>query len=480
MRLGRVVLALVVLLAPQAGQAQDSSVVALVNATVVDVERGVLVPRQTIVTSRGRIDQVGPTATVRVPRGATRVDLAGRFVMPGLWDMHVHMGSRAPDIDAVAGYFGSLFLRNGVTGIRDAGDDPSRLNALDSISRARPGVMPRLLHAGAKVGPAEGASWTMSNVQPEIDARVKAGAKYIKLVSDYPVEHFTATLAACSAARLRCVAHVPPADTSTWLSVPGRGSFEHVFNLSEHVSRVPAGEMFKASKEYRAPTLVQRILYKLRLRKRPDEPGLNLLAQRDTTRDQAFFARVASAGNWITPTLILHHQLTRTVDLLPAAIDPELSRVPATEPQRSESDLPRHRSTWDLWTGIVRSMQAARVQMMAGTDFSGMHVPGAALHAELVLLQQAGVPAAEVLRMATLNPARYLGAADSLGSVAAGRVADLVVVRANPLDDVGNVAGIEMVMTRGRLLRQAALDSLTSRAKSSLARLRASAATARP
>lgn len=477
MRPGRRLVALLILLAPQPAHAQEASAVALVNATVVDVERGVLVPRQTIVTSRGRIDQVGAAATVRVPRGATRVDLAGRFVIPGLWDMHVHIGGASSDIDAAAGYFGSLFLANGVTGIRDAGGDPGRLNALDSMGRARAGVMPRLIHAGAKVGPRDGESWTMSNVRSEIAARVKAGADYIKLVPDYPPEHFTATLAACAAAHLPCVAHVPPADTSIWLSVPGRGSFEHLFYLSDHVSRAPAAGMFEARTEYRAPTLVQRVLYKLRLRKRPDEPGLLMIAQRDTTRDQAFFARVASSGSWFTPTLILHHQLTRTIDLLPAAIDPGLARAPATEPQRTEADLPRHRSTWGLWTGIVRSMQAARIRMMAGTDFSGMHVPGAVLHAELVLLQQAGVPSDEVLRMATFNPARYLGATDSLGSVAAGRVADLVVVRANPLDDVRNVAGIEMVMTRGRLLRRPALDSLTSRARSSLTRLRAAAIT---
>jgi imidazolonepropionase-like amidohydrolase len=444
-----------------------------VNATVVDVERGRLVPRQTIVTSRGRIDQVGPVATTRIPRGAARVDLGGRFVIPGLWDMHVHVAGNSPDIDAVAGYFGSLFLRNGVTGIRDTGGDPGRLSALDSIGRERAGAMPRMLHAGAKIGPRAGESWQISSVQAEIDARVKTGATYIKLVPDYPTEHFTATLAACAATRLRCVAHVPPADTSIWLSVPGRGSFEHLFNVSEHVSRAPATDVFEAVREYQAPTLVQRVLYKLRLRKRPDEPGLLRITQRDTTRDRAFFARVAASGNWITPTLILHHQLTRSVDLLPAAMDPQLSRTPATEPQRTQSEAQRHSAIWRLWTGIVRSMHAARIPMLAGTDFSGMHVPGAVLHAELVLLQEAGVPADEVLRMATLNPARYLGATDSLGSVAAGRVADLVVLQANPLDDVRNVAGIEMVMTRGHLLRRAALDSLTSLAVSSLVRLRA-------
>jgi imidazolonepropionase-like amidohydrolase len=120
-------------------------------------------------------------------------------------------------------------------------------------------------------------------------------------------------------------------------------------------------------------------------------------------------------------------------------------------------------------------MNASGVRMLAGTDFTGRHVPGVVLHAELALLQEeAGIPAADALRMATINPARYFVATDSLGSVAAGRVADLVVLRANPLDDVRNVGSIEMVMTRGLLLRRSALDSLESRARTSLARLRAS------
>ena len=466
-------LALALALAPNPVAAQDAASVAFVNATVVDVERGVLVPRQTIVISRGRIDQVGPSAAVRVPRGASRVDLAGRFVIPGLWDMHVHISGGAPDVDAVAGYHGSLFLRHGVTGIRDAGGNPGMLNALDSIGRARAGVMPRLIHAGEKVGPRAGESWSIVDAQAAIAARVKAGAKYIKLVPDYPVEQFKATFEACAAARLPCVAHIPPADTSVWLSVPGRGSFEHLFNLSEHVSRAPGIELFKTVREYNAPTLMQRVLYKLRLRQRPPEPQELRNAQRDTTRDQAFFSRVASSGTWITPTLVLQDQIVGAIELRPSARDPELTRTQVTRAERTSEATQRVRTTWSLFTGIVHAMYAARVQMLAGTDFSQRHVPGAVLHAELELLQEAGVPTAEVLRMATLNPARYLGAADSLGSVSAGRVADLVVLRANPLEDVRNVTGIELVMTRGHLLRQPALDSLTSRARASLVRLRA-------
>jgi imidazolonepropionase-like amidohydrolase len=185
---------------------------------------------------------------------------------------------------------------------------------------------------------------------------------------------------------------------------------------------------------------------------------------------------VASSGTWFTPTLVLHNQLTPAIRLPFNADDSAraLSPVP-WNPGRTPARQDTIRLQWRLSTGLVRSMNASGVRMLAGTDFTGRHVPGVVLHAELALLQEeAGIPAADALRMATINPARYFVATDSLGSVAAGRVADLVVLRANPLDDVRNVGSIEMVMTRGLLLRRSALDSLESRARTSLARLRAS------
>lgn len=475
----RGVVALALFLNTPNAAAQDATV-AFVNATVVDVERGVLVPRQTILTSRGRIDQVGPLATTRVPRGATRVNLAGRFVIPGLWDMHVHISGATPDVRAAVGYFGSLFLANGVTSIRDAGGDGARLAAMDSLGRARPGSMPRLIYSGDKVGPGPGESWSISSARTTIAARIKAGANYVKLVPLYPVELFTETLAICATARVPCVTHVPPTDTSVWLSVPGRGSFEHLFNLAEHVSRGPATELFESYSEYERPTFMQRVLYKLRLRPRPQEPQAVRLAQRDTSMDRVFFTRVAASGTWFTPTLILHHQIAPAIALPPASVDSTLARLPVPwDPGPTPAHVEAIRQAWQLSTGVLRSMHAAGVQLLAGTDFSGRHVPGAVLHAELALLQQDGIPAADVLRMATINPARYLDATDSSGTVAAGRVADLVVLRANPLADVRNVAAIEMVMTRGHLLRRTGLDSLAREARASLVQLRAAAAAAR-
>ena len=459
------------LLVARGAAAQDATV-AFVNATVVDVERGTLVPRQTIVIRRGRIHQVGPASTTRVPPGASRVDLAGRFVIPGLWDMHVHIGGDG-SVDPLVGYYGSLLLANGVTGVRDGGSDGARIAEMDSIGRARPGSMPRLVYAREKVGPPAGQTWSTDDVRRAIASRIRAGAHYIKLTPGFPQSLLAAALDACADARVLCVGHVPQ-DMSVWLSARGNGSLEHLFNLSVHLSTVPASELYAEMREYDKPKFWQRVAYKLRLRKRPQDPRLRSLAVRDTTRDRAFFDPIASSGTWFTPTLVLHNQITPAIALPPDADDSTLALTPVRwNPGRTPSEVEVTRQVWRMSADLVRSMHAAGVRMLAGTDFTGRHVPGASLRAELMLFQQEGVPAPEVLRMATLYPARYFGAVDSSGTVAAGRVADLVVLRANPLDDIRNVSSIEMVMARGHLMRRAALDSLASRARASLLQLRA-------
>jgi amidohydrolase family protein len=466
--------AAVLFVAPDAA-AQDATV-AFVNATVVDVERGVLVPRQTILTSRGRIDQVGPVSTTTVPRGATRVDVAGRFVIPGLWDMHVHI-AEGESVDALVGYYGSLFLANGVTGVRDGGSHAVRIAAMDSIGRTRPGSMPRLVFAGEKVGPAPGESWSADDVRRAIASRIQDGVHYIKLKPGFPAFLLPTALEACASARLLCVSHIPSADTAVWLSARGRGSFEHLFNLSDRLSRVPASQLSAEMREYENPKFWQRVAYKLRLRTRPQDPRLRRIAVRDTSKDREFFTRIASSGTWFTPTLSLHNQISPAIALPTYAVDSTLARMPVVwNPGPTPADVVATRQDWQISTGLLRAMHAAGVRMLAGTDFTGRHVPGAVLHGELTLLQQEGIPAAEVLRMATLYPARYFGTVDSSGTVAAGRVADLVVLRANPLDDVRNVSSIDMVMARGHLLRRAALDSMTNKARAALIQLRAATA----
>ena len=442
--------------------AQSTSGVAFVNATVVDVERGVLVPNQTVVTNDGRIEIVGPSST-RIPGGRTRVDLRGAYVIPGLWDMHVHIAMSGATPANVVDYFGSLFLAHGVTGIRDAGGDATVLAVLDSSGRVRPGSMPRLVFSGEKI--LTPIADPIASFERELQSRLASGATFGKLHADFPVGHFREALGACARRQVRCVAHVPAGDTALWLNAPGRGSYEHLFSLAEHVSSEPAATLFADAVEYEQPTIRQRILYKLRLRKKPQDPQLRRLAVRDSTRDRDFFARVAQSGTWMTPTLVLHQFMTGVVPLPPAASDTSLSLRTPPSATRAPEALEQARRNWQLWTGLARALASGRVNLLAGTDFAGTHVPGAILHAELLLLQQSGMAAPEVLRMATINPAQYLNAADTLGTVSAGRVADLVILRRNPLADIRNVSDIEMVMSRGKLMRRAALDSLVGNAR---------------
>lgn len=453
------------------GGAQERPV-ALVNASVVDVERGVVLPSQVIVVRNGRITSTGSMRTERIPASATRVDLRGAFVIPGLWDMHTHVAGPTRDVETLVQYHGALFLRHGVTAVRDLGGDAEVLAGIDAVASGQPGRMPRFVHAGPKVviraqAPQEDLTAAIAAIAASRGRR----SPMVKFASDVPPPAFRGAREACAAARVPCVAHIPEAAADAWLFAPDAGSYEHLFNVAEHVSTLPAAAVFAAREEYRAPTLRQRALYKLRLRRRPEPPERLLPAIRDTTRDAAFFGRMAATGVWMTPTLLLHHWLTRSVDVLPSARDSlyTLAPPPVVRPAATNQDPA---ALWILWNGLVTSMARHGVRMLAGTDQSAGYVPGAALHAELALLQQAGVSPAEALRMATLNPARYFQATDSSGAIAAGRVADLVVLRRNPLDDIRRVGEIDMVMTRGLLLRGPALDSLAATARRAAATLR--------
>jgi imidazolonepropionase-like amidohydrolase len=156
----------------------------------------------------------------------------------------------------------------------------------------------------------------------------------------------------------------------------------------------------------------------------------------------------------------------------------KLPPVDAEVDERSPEDRRAAARLFDLNLRLVREMHAAGVGILAGSDTPEQSAPGFALHGELYLLQLAGLKPIDALRAATREPARYFSATDTLGSVRAGQVADLVILRANPLDDVRATREIEMVMTRGRLLTRSQLDSLLTNARDALARVQRSDAAA--
>jgi imidazolonepropionase-like amidohydrolase len=476
---------------PPAASPTTSTV--LLHATVVDVVNGVLLPDQAVVIRDGRVVSVVPSARATMPRDAARVDVRGRYVIPGLWDMHVHMADRVKHREpggasataaALYRYYGALFAAHGVTRVRDMAGDVELLNHIDALSRAPQGpVGPRVSFTGYKLGAgpvvpgAPSPLTSRADVQRAIAMMRAKGAAFVKLSPWVPDERLSDALAECAAQHIPCVGHVPHTDFASFLRTPTFAAIEHLFYFAENTGRAPAATYLAMEVEREFPTLWNRVTYKLGIRSKPGDATLTAMAEHDAAKARALYARMATQGVYVTPTLFFHDLLTRITTTLPGARDTLLMVEAVTDGLRRDVRTPAQRAVhadrWRFALQVVRDLHGAGVPLLAGTDLPLQGVPGASLQAELALMQQAGLSPLEALRTATLNPARYLHATDSLGSVQAGRVADLVVLTRNPLADVANVTSVEMVMLRGRLLPRRALDSLVNDARGQAARIRA-------
>lgn len=417
---------------------------AVTHVTVVDVAGAVSRPDQTVLVSGNRIVAVGPAAGVRVPRGARTVDGAGRYLVPGLWDMHSH----------VIGYGRTalpLYLANGVTGVRDMGAERfAAARALrDSIAAgsvlgprmtvASPVVEnPRWLAAIRQMEERAGVQWKLyerfgpgspEEAERWVDSVAALGADHVK-VRNWPEPAIGRALVARARARgLPVVGHANEPFPRTGIT-----SYEHAV-----------------------------------------WPPLR---GSDAARD-SLWRRFAAEGAAMVPTLVTWPIRLDPVDTLLARLDagrlPGLRYVPAaTRAEWRDEFLGLAQEQPFDWTGYhrvsmrdVREMRAAGVPLVAGTDIGApLLVPGFSLHDELELLVRvAGMTPPEALRAATLTPARVLGRADSLGTVEPGKLADLVLLDADPLADIRNTRRIHAVVADGRLLDRAALDGLLAEAE---------------
>lgn len=487
-------------LAPLQAQvaAPAATALALTHATVVDVERGALLRDQVIIVRGDRIVQVAPAAAARIPAGARRVDLRGQFVIPGLWDMHVHLAldsalrtARDADVkrDATLRYFGSLFIANGVTGVRDLAGDAPTLQRIDNSVRDGTRVGPRLLYTGQKLGTAPvvpGAPFpvrTRDEVRASIAKLRASGGTFLKLAPMLDSAVVIAAYDECAAQQFPCVSHVPRAMPREVLAHRGIGSIEHLLLMPEYTAREAPAHFVAIAEERARPTLWQRALYKLGVREVPEPETRQAMADFDEAGARALFTRMAKAGVASTPTLFLHDIMKRAGERGGVARDTLFMLEDPTDglrpDKRTPAQLAAHRQDWAFLERLVRMERDAGILLLAGTDLPLQGVPGPALHAELAMLQHAGLSPIEALRTATLNPARFFHATDTLGTVQAGRVADLVVLAANPLDDVANVQRVELVVARGRLYDRAAREALVRDARAARVTIRARPAEAR-
>jgi imidazolonepropionase-like amidohydrolase len=426
-------------------KAGASEGLALVGATVIDGSGGAPLADAAVVIRQGKVESMGSRTAFQLPRGMTEVDLTGRWIIPGLIDAHTHVAQ-------AAGWAPARYLAWGVTSVRDMHGSLNSVISVRRRSNAPGSWSPRLYVAGAMIDGLPTTYPDAIGVNGENDARkavdrlVSSGVDFIKLYTHIDPPLLRAILDEAHTFNVAVAAHLGMTDAVT-AARAGITSLEHMTGVPEAISRDRSSIL---TAHYRGffPgwTASERSWGDL------DSSALVQLAE-----------RLARERVTLVPTLILHETLSRLDD--PAILrDTALREVP--EEARSAWDVPGMiaRAGWDaadfaafrrsrpMQNLFVRAFAAAGGRVATGTDSPNqLLVPGYSEHRELELLVAAGISPREALRAATRDAAMLLGG-DSLGLLAPGKVADLVVLTRNPLTDIRNTRSIEAVVSRGQLL----------------------------
>jgi imidazolonepropionase-like amidohydrolase len=451
------ILLLLLLALPLGSSGAAAQTLTIVNATVVDTVTGTTHPASTVVIRGNRIVSV---ARATRPEAGQIVDARGRYLIPGLWDMHTHVyfGDTARDGTELVL---PLFIANGITAIRDMGSelDPV-LHARDEIAAHRL-LGPRMIVSGPMLdGPksqykAAIAVATADDGRNAVRMLERRGVDFIKIQSGVPRDAYFAIAAEAKRLGIEFEGHVPDAVRASEAIAAGQRSFEHLIGIFEASS--PDEDKYLGGKK---------------------SPGM-FLRSFDRAREASIIKRLAESGTWQCPTL-LWERGQWLVDAIDYSKDPDLAYAghawvtpqwPATQKSilatLDTDPLPVREKFVDHELDIVRKLHAAKVPFLAGTDTpAGVDViPGISLHLELQRFVAAGFTALEALQTATLNPARFYGKLRDYGTVEAGRIADLVLLEANPLDDIANTRTVVGVVADGRYLSQSDLAQLRRRLK---------------
>ena len=459
--------------------------IAITGVAVIDVRGGQMLRDRTVVITGNRIANVASRRDARIPAGAQIVDGQGRFLIPGLWDMHVHQVRNFP----------TLYIANGVTGTREMGSPLPLPETLALRQRIEQGeiVGPRFLTAGPlvdgrptvtnRIGIQVVGAMNAEEGRRAVDSLRRAGVDFIKVYQQLDRDTYFAIADEAKRQGIPFAGHLPHAITLDEAGRAGQRSVEHLTVGN------PAGLLPLCSSQADALRRGAEELFRLAVASSPNNPTalparrdvMNLAVESfDEKRCLTELRRLATHRTWHTPTLMAGMQ--RGVHDESILKDPRLDYADAVFRPQWETARSRYISIFSeaesaaffrVLRRIVSVLQRAGVGLLAGTDnpqASPFAAPGFSLHQELELLVGAGLTPVEALRTATVNPARYFGLEDSLGTVQSGKLADLVLLNANPLEDIHHTQRIEAVVANGRYFDRAALDKLLAEAKANAAR----------
>jgi hypothetical protein len=461
--------------------------VAIRGVTVVDVTDGSVLSDQTVLIEGSRIVAVGPVAEVAVSDNADVVDARGRYLIPGLWDMHVHSVAnvavdRSRESVAAHDWHFPLFLAHGVTGVRNMNDgtgDPT-LELTKSVKRRlTEGDLrgpPRFLTAGPSIDgdPPLGSNPVVVRTAAEARAAVEQlasnGADLVKVYENVSREAYFAIIDEARRRAIPVDGHVPFRITPEEAAAAGQRTVEHPDALAagcateadaerERFARVLSGyDSLPGSEKFLAMFRHTRALYDSR------DPGTcNSTIEAYRRSGVAFTADLVAYHHVVYSDQVLSD--TTGMRLVPETLRRNWEDWSKSETAREFRSILRPIVPLELEN--VRLLNEAGVVLLAATDVGvPLQIPGLSLHRELMRLVEAGLTPLETLQTATINPARVLGMTDSLGTVEPGKLADLVLLDVNPLQDISGTQRIRAVVADGRLYRRADLDRLLAEVES--------------
>ena len=406
--------------------------VAIEHARLFDAVTMTMRPGTTVVFERQRIVAVGPDGSVAIPAHAERIDAAGRALLPGLWDMHTH-----PDLDS-----GPLFLAAGITGIRDMAAEPDKPALLRPFDTGE-AIGPRVVYAGIVDGdgpfhaPTRVLVSTAEQARKAVQEMHAAGFGLVKIYSSLDPALVPAIAQEAHGSGMRVGGHIPAFMTAEQAV---RAGYDEI----QHMNMLFLNFLYDKVQDTRTParfTAVAENAVSIDPQSPRVQEFLRLLAQRHVTVDPTlgvFESLFEDRPGVVGPGL------AAVADRMPPLVRRSLLEGGLPVPAGSET---RYAAALPQMQRMLLALRAAGVKFVAGTDA----LPGFTLPRELELYVAAGVPAPEVLRIATLDAARHAGREADLGSIAPGKLADMILVEGDPARTIGDVRRVRLVVKDGAL-----------------------------
>jgi imidazolonepropionase-like amidohydrolase len=413
-------------------------VIAFVDVNVIPMDSERVIAGQTVIVKDGKIERIGPAKDLKIPKEALRIDAKGKYLIPGLADMHVHLRLYNEDLN---NSLFQLFLANGVTTILNLYGTPNHLELREKVASGEI-LGPTIYSSGPFISDAPSPSPSVEEVEREVIEQKRAGYDIIKIHGDFSREAYHKLFEVARREGIKVIGHAPR-------NLGAEAMIEEKQDAVAHSEEYLYSYFFKQQKPL----------------KNADEEIKNRFMAEQVEKIPGLAEAIAKAGTWVVPNLTAY----KTIGLQVADIDsvlsrPEVKYVPVqifndwipennTYVRRFKGEENKwfFRTQYGLLEKLVKGFKEAGVRMLAGTDTPiPSVVPGFSIHDELRDLVAAGLTPYESLKAATSNPAEFLGALDQVGTVSVGKRADLILLEGNPLEDIRNTSRQSGVMVRGR------------------------------